>query len=137
MVEEDITTLKLKERWFIDKQRSVRDVRIIGFTLVYNQQKEQEGVVSSNPMEIGWIRFNDPEVRELLANTEVYNPKNDAERRSYDDIFQKRMFTSYITKESTVYERRLSDYLTGMDALYESERIEELLFDMEQDMWEY
>lgn len=137
MVEEDITTLRLKERWFIDKQRSVRDVRIIGFTLVYNQQKESEGVVSSNPLEIGWVRFNDPEVRELLANTEVYNPKNDAERRSYDDIFQKRMFTSYVTRETSTYNRKISDYLSGMDALYESERVEELLFDMEQDMWEY
>lgn len=137
MANEDIKTLRLKERWFIDKQRSVRDVRIVGFSLVYYMQQGQDENAVTIPMTIGWVRFNDPEVRDLLANTEVYNPYNDAERRSYDDIFQKRHFTSYVVRETNTYGRQIGDYLTGMDALYESERVEELLFNMEQDMWEY
>lgn len=137
MANEDIKTLRLKERWFIDKQRSVRDVRIVGFSLVYYMQQGQDENAVTIPMTIGWVRFNDPEVRDLLANTEVYNPYNDAERRTYDDIFQKRHFTSYVVRETNTYGRQIGDYLTGMDALYESERVEELLFNMEQDMWEY
>lgn len=130
----DVKTLRIKERWFVDKQRSVRDVRIIGFALVYYVQREDE---APQPMPLGWVRFNDPEVRYLLANTEVFNPSNDAERRSYDDIFQKRMFTSYVIKESERFNRSINDYLSGMDALYESERVEDDLFNIEQDMWEY
>ena len=129
----DVKTLRIKERWFVDKQRSVRDVRIIGFSLIYFVQRDE----TVQPMPLGWVRFNDPEVRYLLANTEVFNPSNDAERRSYDDIFQKRMFTSYVIKESERFNRSISDYLSGMDALYEAERVEDDLFNIEQDMWEY
>ena len=137
MAASEVKTLRIKERWFIDKQRSVRDVRIVGFTLIYNKLMGDGESGEYNAYPLGWVRFNDPEVRDLLANTEVYNPLNDAERRTYDDVFQKRHFTSYVIRESNTYGRRIDQYLTGMDALYESDRIEELLFDMEQDMWEY
>lgn len=132
---EDIKMLRIKEDWFIDKNRSVEDVRIIGFTLIYMQQKE-EGTPPV-PITLAWIRYNDPEVRELLANAEVYNMDNDRARRSYDDIFRKRIFSSYVIKESNDYNRRIEDYATGADALMESQRIEDYLFEMEEDMWEY
>ena len=132
---EDITMLRIKEDWFIDKNRSVEDVRIIGFVLIYMQQKEE----GTPPVQIplAWIRYNDPEVRELLANTEVYNMDNDRARRSYDDIFRKRIFSSYIIRESNDFNRRIEDYARGVDALLESQRIEDYLFEMEEDMWEY
>ncbi len=132
---DDITMLRIKEDWFIDKNRSVEDVRIIGFALIYMQQKEE----GTPPVQIplAWIRYNDPEVRELLANTEVYNMDNDRARRSYDDIFRKRIFSSYIIRESNDFNRRIEDYASGVDALLESQRIEDYLFEMEEDMWEY
>lgn len=132
---EDITMLRIKEDWFIDKNRSVEDVRIIGFALIYMQQKE-EGTPPV-PIPLAWIRYNDPEVRELLANTEVYNMDNDRARRSYDDIFRKRIFSSYIIRESNDFNRGIEDYARGVDALLESQRIEDYLFEMEEDMWEY
>ena len=134
---EDVTMMRIKEDWFIDKNRSVEDVRIIGFALIYMQQKgegEEESFVAN---ELAWIRYNDPEVRELLANAEVYNMDNDRARRSYDDIFRKRIFSSYIMRESNDFNRRIEDYSTGIDALMESQRIEDYLFEMEEDMWEY
>lgn len=74
----------------------------------------------------------------MLANTEVYNFKNDAQRRSYDDIFLKRMFSSYIIKESNVYGlRTISQYTTGDEALRESDNLKDKIFDYEEDMWEY
>ena len=36
--------------------------------------------------------------------------ENDTERRTFDDVFHKRMFNSYIIKESNVYNRRIEDY---------------------------
>lgn len=132
---EDITMLRIKEDWFIDKNRSVEDVRIIGFALIYMQQKE-EGTPPVQ-MPLAWIRYNDPEVRELLANSEVYNMDNDRARRSYDDIFRKRIFSSYVIRESNDFNRRIEDYARGIDAIMESQRIEDYLFEMEEDMWEY
>lgn len=126
--------LRIKEEWFLDKNRTVEDVRIIGFSLVASYEKS-EGDVQT--LALGWIRYNDPEVRLLLANSEVYNPQNDRARRSYDDIFQKRIFDSYIIRESNTFNRAINDYVQGADALAESERIKEYLFNMEEDMWEY
>ena len=132
----DITQLCIKEDWFIDKNRSVEDVRIIGFVFVYYQPSIEEGGAPTR-YELAWIRYNDPEVRELLANSEVYNMDNDRARRSYDDIFRKRIFSSYIIRESNDFNRRIDLYSTGIDALMESQRIEDYLFEMEEDMWEY
>ncbi len=132
---EDVTMLRIKEDWFIDKNRSVEDVRIIGFALIYMLQKE-EGVPPV-PQPLAWIRYNDPEVRELLANAEVYNMDNDRARRSYDDIFRKRIFSSYVIRESNDFNRWIENYASGIDAIMESQRIEDYLFEMEEDMWEY
>lgn len=132
---EDIKMLRIKEDWFIDKNRSVEDVRIIGFALIYMQQKEED--VPPQPIPLAWIRYNDPEVRELLANAEVYNMDNDRARRSYDDIFRKRIFSSYVIRESNDFNRWIENYASGIDAIMESQRIEDYLFEMEEDMWEY
>ena len=53
------------------------------------------------------------------------------------DLFEKRYFTSYIIKEDNAFDRPIASYARGMDALAESERIKELLFNMEHDMWHY
>lgn len=47
------------------------------------------------------------------------------------------MFGSYIIKESNVYDRYISSYTTGIDALLESERIKNDIFIFEHDLWEY
>ena len=55
----------------------------------------------------------------------------------YDDIFWKRMFSSTIVKESSVYDRRVDEFMVGLDALLEAERIKEEIFNIEHDLWEY
>ena len=49
----------------------------------------------------------------------------------------KRFFNSYIYKEQNVYDRRISEYAQGLDALLEAERIKLELLDFEQSLWEY
>jgi gliding motility associated protien GldN len=88
-----------------------------------------------DPSPTFWIYY--PEARFWLVNNEAYNPKNDAEWRTYDDIFTKRKFASYIYKEENVYDRMISDYASGLDALLESERIKSEILQFEQDLWEY
>lgn len=127
----DVIGFKVKEDWFFDRQRSVMDVRIIGLAPVYetevNGEKRRETMF--------WIYF--PEARVIFANNEVFNRSNDAERRTFDDIFWKRKFSSYIYKESNVYERKISEYKSSLDALLEADKIKEDIFVFEHDLWEY
>ena len=73
-----------------------------------------------------------PSCRPYFARNDVYNFKNDAERRSLDDIFWKRQFTSTIVKESNVHDRSIDQYLHGIDALVEAEKIKMNIFQWEQ-----
>ncbi|RYE22943.1 MAG: gliding motility protein GldN, partial [Sphingobacteriaceae bacterium] len=56
---------------------------------------------------------------------------------SFDDIFMKRIFASYIVKESNDKDERIKDYAQGIDKLYESEKIKKSLLNYEQDLWVY
>jgi len=127
---------RLKEEWFFDKQRSVMDVRIIGLAPLQEDRDEVNGQLLGTFSPLFWVHF--PEAREILINAEVFNlVKNNAERRTYDDIFWKRMFGSTIVKESSVMDRKINEYMVGLDALLEAERIKSDIFNIEHDLWEY
>jgi gliding motility associated protien GldN len=127
---------RVKEEWFFDKQRSVMDVRIIGLAPLQENKDEITGRLTGSFSPLFWVYF--PEAREILINAEVFNlVKNNAERRTYDDIFWKRMFGSTITKESSVMDRKVNEYMVGLDALLEAERIKTEIFNIEHDLWEY
>jgi gliding motility associated protien GldN len=133
---DDVIDYRIKEEWFFDKQRSVIDVRIIGIgPEVYARDQNGDIRADGSKKLLCWFYY--PEIRKLLNNKETFNRQNDAERRSFDEIFQKRMFNSYIYKESNVYDRKISDYREGIAALYESERVKQDIFELEHNMWEY
>ena len=48
-----------------------------------------------------------------------------------------RFFSSYIYKESNVHNRRLQDYVQGVDLLLEADKIKQTIFNFEHDLWEY
>jgi gliding motility associated protien GldN len=129
----EIKRFRIKEDWFFDKQRSVMEVRIIGICPVRDNLDKNGIFRAYEPL--FWIYY--PEARPILAKAEVFNFKNGAERRSFDDIFWKRLFASYIYKEENVYDRKITDYAQGIDALLESDRIKRELIDFEEQMWEY
>jgi len=128
---ETFSSLSMKEDWFFDKQKSTLEVRIIG--LGFNapiKGKEELGEVSQF-----WVYF--PACRPFFAKHEVFNTKNDSERRTFEDIFWKRQFSSIATKESNVYNRKIEDYTKGIDALLESDRIKGDIFRTEHDLWQF
>ncbi|RLD62320.1 MAG: gliding motility protein GldN [Bacteroidetes bacterium] len=129
-----VEKIQLKEDWFFDKQRSVMDVRILGICPLVKQY-DDNGNYLGTVEEMFWIYF--PEARPVFAKAEVFNTKNGAERRTYDELFWKRIFGSYIYKEENVYDRPIYKYASGMDALLEAERIKNDLFSFEHELWEF
>ncbi len=124
----------IKEDWFFDRQRSVMDVRIIGICPIIEKISETGEHMGADVPQF-WVYF--PEARPVFVNSEVYMRHNDAERRTLDDIFWKRMFTSYVRKESNVYDRSIIDYKTGIDLLLEAERVKTDIFVYEHDLWHF
>lgn len=126
----DVIKYEIKEDWFFDKQRSVMDVRIIGISPVVYDIQGGEILGQKN---LGWFYF--PECRYVFQNFFVYNPHNDAQRMSFDDLFWKRDFASFIHKESNIFDRSVNPTWTGVEALLESERVKGEIFELEHDLW--
>jgi gliding motility associated protien GldN len=131
---EDIKQLLLYEEWYFDKKLSNVNVRIIAICPIFISLDEATGRTIRNKM--FWIRYD--EARDILSKKEVFNPNNDAQRISFDDLFMQRKFGSYIMAESNVYnDRVISSYTVGKDAMFEAERIKTEIFNWEHDLWEY
>ncbi len=126
-----VMRLRIKEDWYFDRQRSQMMVRIQALCPVMIKERNGEEVTSP----LFWISY--PEARKVFARSMVFNEYNSAMRLSYDEIFWKRLFDSYIYKEQNVYDRRINQYATGVDALLESERIKREMQRYEEDLWEY
>lgn len=134
---EEVKQFMIKEEWYFDKQTSTMNVRIIGICPIQeffrDEDTNQENV---QRRQVFWVYY--PEARELMAGSEVFNPQNAARNLSFDDVFLKRKFNSYIVREENVYNNRsISNYLGSKEAMLESKRIENSIFDYEQNLWEY
>jgi gliding motility associated protien GldN len=139
ILSEHIVQYRLKEDWFFDKERSVLDVRILGIAPVIYEGGAVDGYAGSKEggkyKILFWLYF--PHCRFVFNNYFVYNDANDAQWMSFDDLFWKRRFTSIMYKESNVYDRRIESYRTGVDALWESEKIKEEIRTVEHDVWSF
>ena len=124
----NVTRLRIKEDWYFDKHLSQFLVRIIALGPII---VDEDGLSQAC-----WIPYDD-NTRKVLSEAFVANRKNSAERRTYEEIFTKRVFDSYIVKEENMYDRYINSYALNIDALYESERIKDEMFDFEQSLWEY
>jgi gliding motility associated protien GldN len=132
----EIKQFMIKEEWYFDKQTSTLNVRILGICPIREYVREGDASGQVQRQKVFWIYY--PEARPLLATNLVLSPYNDARQHSFDDVFIKRLFSSYIVKESNIYNNRdVSAYLQGKEAMLESKRIENEIFNYEQDLWEY
>ncbi|WP_372752328.1 gliding motility protein GldN [Labilibaculum sp.] len=127
----------VKEQWFFDKQTSTLQVRIIGICPIREYFKDGDSELDGVQMKkLFWIYF--PEVRPLLASHEVFNPNNDAARYSFDDLFLKRHFSSFISQVSNVHNnRQINEYTVGLNSMLEAQRIQNEIFTYEHDLWEF
>ncbi len=130
---DDVKQILVKEVWYFDRNYSRLDVRIIGICPILEFVNTEGAIIKKQAF---WIYY--PEARSLLARNEVFNATNDAQRRSFDDIFIKRYFGSYVVKEANVYNNRgIQDYAVGVEAMLESDRVRGEIFNFEHDLWEF
>tara|TARA_B100001109_G_scaffold174388_1_gene142544 strand:+ start:6829 stop:7680 length:852 start_codon:yes stop_codon:yes gene_type:complete len=131
---QDVVSYRVKEDWVFDRERSVMEVRIIGILPVIEKESAETGQKTIKGL--FWIYF--PEARYVFANHEVYNTTNDGSRLTFEDLFRKRVFSSYIFRETNVFDNRMIDqYSKNIDMLLESRRIEHEIINIEHDMWQY
>ena len=130
---EDIKRFRIKEVWFFDEETSTLQVRILGIAALQDVKDDNGNFLYELPM--FWVYY--PECREVLARHQVFMEGNDASPITWEDLMEMRFFSSYIYKESNVYDRRLKDYLVGVDLLLEADNIKREIFNFEHDLWSY
>lgn len=128
---DEIIEYRIKEDVFFDKERGIQERRIIGIAPVM-YSKDANGDIRGKKT-LFWLYF--PECRYVFQNFVAYNPQNDAQRMSFDDLFWKNRYSSYITKESNSRNANINQLWDGVDALLESERIKKEIFMNEHDLW--
>jgi gliding motility associated protien GldN len=140
----EVRELLVKEDWFFDKHLSQMHVRIIGICPIRVYAKEirtadedEEAIPEMVKKQLFWVYY--PDVRKVLANTPCFVGESEVTQVSFDDLFQKRRFASYITAISNNQNnRKVFNYTrNGMEAMMESERLKQEIFNFESDLWEY
>lgn len=136
---EYIFQLKLKEIWYLDKELSDFAVQIIGMAFVMQDVRaDEEGDLElRGSVTLFWVPLMSDKVKNLLANNYVYRDYNLANLPSWEQIFYTRYFNSFIIREDNRHNTYIEDYFLGTDALKEAERIENTIFEFEDDLWEY
>lgn len=142
--------IRIKEDWILDIKRGIFEPRIIGIAPVRIDVKTQldnngnpvmdptTNTVRADTLKsaVGWFYFDD--LREILVKHKIANNGNDNSGINFDDVFIRRLFYSYITKESNAADNRLQDlFLTSKERLIEAEKIKKKWADFEQGLWEY
>lgn len=130
---DSVVKFRIKEDWVFDRSRSMFEPRIIGIAPLI--KLKAAGLEGNDYQPAFWVYF--PEARHILATKEAIARNSDATGLSFDDVFLKRLFSSYIVKVSNDKDERIKDYAQGIDRLYESERIKKSLMDWELTLWQY
>ena len=130
----------IQEVVFFDKHTSRLHVKIMGIAPLQADKistRDNSNIMSSLRESIMfWIPFD--ALRPYLAMQYAIPNRNEVKRVTFDEFFQKRLFTSYIVGEGNMYNRWIPDYAgTEEEVKKEQQRIEAELLNFEQDLWEY
>ncbi|HAK11384.1 MAG TPA: hypothetical protein DIW54_01305 [Chitinophagaceae bacterium] len=131
---DSIYTFRLKEQVIFDKESSRLYFRIIGVCPVLKRKVGNK--VSS--FDLFWLYY--PDLRPTLAKYEVYNSRNFSGRMTWEELFESRFFSSYITKTTWNNPSNLPLASLIKDPLFrllEGENIKEKIFAFEQNLWSY
>jgi gliding motility associated protien GldN len=137
----EILQYSIREAWYVGRQDTRQDSRRLSLAPLkqsYHKFANTEELIYLGNLPLFWVPMQNPSVRYLLARHSAYiNDNNLVGQPTWDWVFLYQHYTAYITRESNIYSRSISHYLTGEDALDESDLIEEKLYDIENDIWDY
>jgi gliding motility associated protien GldN len=113
---------------------------MLGICPVANEARskafEDDGVDAS--VELFWVWF--PQARKTLHKAKAFNRRNTSMPISYDHLLNSRRFHGVVYQEDNVQgDRGVSDYINdnALMQLLESERIREVIRNIEIDLWNY
>jgi gliding motility associated protien GldN len=134
---ESVTKIAMKEEWVFDRESSRMFCRILGVAPLQTKYFPN-GQPMGNTV-LFWVYY--PDLRPILTKYEVYNPKNMGQSRmTWEELFESRMFSSYITKSTldNAANRVIRSYIKDpILALLEGDNIKDKIFNYEQDLWSY
>lgn len=137
----EIYQYSIREAWFVGRQETRQESRRLSLAPLkqsYHKFANTEEEIYLGRLPIFWVPMQNPAVRQLLARYTAYiNDNNLVGQPSWDWIFLYQRYNAFITRESNIYSRAINSYLTGEDAIDESDLIEEKLYDIENDLWDY
>jgi gliding motility associated protien GldN len=135
---DSVVQFQLKEEWIFDKEASRMFIRVLGIAPMMKKYLSTGEAVSEKAYPMFWVYY--PDIRPMLARTEVYNPKNFGQRMTWEDLFEGRMFNSFIVKSTldNINNMPLDAYIKDpLFRLLEGENIKEKIFNYEQGLWSY
>ena len=132
----EIMKFYMKEVWYFDKHTSVFNVKTLAICPILYRDRSAEGM-GIERQALFWIPFD--LLRPHLSQTEVMiSEKNNGMRLSFDDLFIKRRYGSYVYKFTNVYNRNILEYcITAEEVHREQDALKTELMNFEEDLWEY
>jgi gliding motility associated protien GldN len=130
---DQVKRYRLLEQWYFDTQRGELQARILGIAPLREEYDEMGNLLYELPL--FWIYF--PAARSVLAREPAYAEGSASARRSWEDVFVSRFFSSYIYREDNAHDGYQRDHLSGRDLLREADRIDRAVFDFAGYLWSY
>lgn len=132
----------IQEVIFFDKHTSRLCSKIIGIAPLYADKIEIEPTTTEEYRDaflqsiMFWVVFDD--LRPYLAKQYMIPTTNESKRVTYEEFFQKRLYSSYLVAQSDMYDRMILDYAIDPEEIAkEQDKIATALLTFEQDLWEY
>jgi gliding motility associated protien GldN len=136
----DIEEYRIRGYWYLDKRQGELKYRLLGICPVAGEARakafEDDGF--NNKVELFWVWF--PGARNVLHKAKAFNRKNTSQPVSYDHLLNSRRFEAVVYKEDNVQgDRGVNDYINenALMQLMESDRIKEVIRNIEIDLWNY
>ena len=134
-----VVQYRIKGTWYVNKRLGELKYRLLGIAPVapdVSTLSEGPAAMADALVPLFWVWF--PDAREALNKSQVFNTRNSSQPITFDNMLNSRRFNSIIYQEENVYEDRAVNQYIYEDALrqlLESERIQSVIRDFEQDLW--
>ena len=153
---QEIKSFAIKGMWYFDKRQGELKYRLLAIAPLISkeakdkcvelnakqqarkQKRKYKAPKAENSKALYWVYY--PELRQILHETKVFNPKKTMLPISFDHMLNARRFSSVMFREENVYgNRNIKDYVknNSLFQLLESDRIKEEIRNKEIDMWNY